>query len=157
MLRFPVFTVPTDSPIPAMVLLGTSYAVFTAAIWPSLYLEVNEEHRASAFAFASAGKNVSHIPYAWPHLRALISPMLSTMSLQVALAGTPLLIGYVRNISPNYNNVESLLLGGSTTTLFLCLMLGCINSNRRGSRGHLNAPTFATIQSPSSVAVRMRC
>lgn len=64
MLRFPVFTVPTDSPVPAMLLLGSSYAVFTAAIWPSMYLEVNEEHRASAFAFASAGKNVSHVPCA---------------------------------------------------------------------------------------------
>lgn len=77
--------------------------------------------------------------------------------LQIALAATPLLIGYIRNRSPNYDNVESLLLGGATTTVVLCLLLGCINSNRRGSRGHLNAPTFATIQSPSSVEVRMRC
>lgn len=67
MLRFPVFTVPTDSPVPAMLLLGSSYAIFTAAIWPSMYLEVNEEHRASAFAVASAGKNVSHVLCAWPH------------------------------------------------------------------------------------------
>ena len=77
--------------------------------------------------------------------------------LQIALAATPLLIGYIRNRSPNYDNVESLLLGGATTTVVLCLLLGCINSNRRGSRGHLNAPTFATIQSPSSVEVRTRC
>lgn len=83
--------------------------------------------------------------------------MVSIVMLQIALAGTPLLIGYIRNLSPNYDNVESLLLGGATTTLILCLLLGCINSNRRGSRGHLNAPTFATIQSPSSVEVRMRC
>lgn len=80
--------------------------------------------------------------------------MLSTMAAQIALAGTPLLIGYIRNISPNYDNVETLLLGGATATVLLCLMLGCINSNRRGSRGHLNAPTFATIQSPTSIAVR---
>jgi len=111
---------------------------------------------------------------AWPHSRALLKPesrvrlqaltprvrcdlpMLSTDKLQIALSVTPLLIGYVRNVSPNYDNVESLLLGGSTTTLILCLLLGCINSNRRGSRGHLNAPTFATIQSPSSAAVRVR-
>ena len=42
-----------------MFLLGAAYAVFTAAIWPSMYLEVNEEHRATAFAFASAAKNVA--------------------------------------------------------------------------------------------------
>lgn len=130
LLRFPVFTVPTDSPIPAMILLGASYAVFAAAIWPSMYLEVNEEHRASAFAFASAAKNV-------------------------ALAITPLAIGYTRNRSVDYDNVESLMLAGACTTLLLCLMLGCINSNRRGSRGHLNAPTYATIQSPGSIAVRL--
>ena len=112
-----------------MFLLGAAYAVFTAAIWPSMYLEVNEEHRATAFAFASAAKNV-------------------------ALCLTPLAIGFVRNRSPNYDNVETLLVGGGAATLVLCLALGCINANRRGSRGHLNAPTYATIQSPATTQVR---
>ena len=49
--------------------------------------------------------------------------MLSTVVVQIALAGTPLLIGYVRNMSPNYANVESVLLGGATATVLLCLML----------------------------------
>ena len=111
-----------------MFLLGAAYAVFTAAIWPSMYLEVNEEHRATAFAFASAAKNVA---------RCL----------------TPLAIGCVRNRSPNYDNVETLLVGGGAATLVLCLALGCINANRRGSRGHLNAPTYATIQSPATTQV----
>ena len=111
-----------------MFLLGAAYAVFTAAIWPSMYLEVNEEHRATAFAFASAAKNV-------------------------ALCLTPLAIGFVRNRSPNYDNVETLLVGGGAATLVLCLALGCINANRRGSRGHLNAPTYATIQSPATTQV----
>ena len=111
-----------------MFLLGAAYAVFTAAIWPSMYLEVNEEHRATAFAFASAAKNV-------------------------ALCLTPLAIGFVRNRSPNYDNVETLLVGGGAATLVLCLALGCINANRRGSRGHLNAPPYATIQSPATTQV----
>jgi hypothetical protein len=123
-----------------------------------MYLEVNEEHRASAFAFASAAKNVGLLAVptvcrSWLAISSLIL-FWRLVLVQVALAVTPLLIGYTRNRSPNYDNVESLLLGGATTTLLLCLLLGCINSNRRGSRGHLNAPTFATIQSPSSVAVR---
>ena len=78
-----------------------------------------------------------------------------SMPPQIALAITPLVIGYTRNRSPDYDNVESLLLAGACATLLLCLLLGCINSNRRGSRGHLNAPTYATIQSPGSIAVRL--
>jgi uncharacterized membrane protein YGL010W len=35
--RFPVLDItPSENPIPAMCLLGLSYAVFTASIWPSM-------------------------------------------------------------------------------------------------------------------------
>jgi hypothetical protein len=34
----------------------------------------------------------------------------------------------------------------STVTVALCLFLGCMSSVRRGSRGHLNVPTYATVQ-----------
>ena len=131
LLRFPVldFLPSAEQPIPAMGLLGMSYAVFTAAIWPSMYLEVDEDHRGSAFAYASAIKNA-------------------------ALSGVPMLIGYLRDRSSSlppdaYDKVESYLLASSSFTVLLCLLLGCMSTRRRGSRGHLNAPTYATVQHPA--------
>ena len=46
----------------------------------------------------------------------------------------------------SYGAVESMWLAFAAATVLLCLFLGCMSSRRRGSRGHLNVPTYATVQ-----------